>query len=756
MAEYQSTQFQVAVKSPWILPNYKRYTYGIKGSSKNTKGQYISGSVLFEYEDTNETSTGITPTASVKTQYTTADIGIVNSNRVYCIIAIPQASAGYKIKTATSALRRQYLESMYNSMGRETSSWTYLIAVQGGALQIADTWKYGYVSSISTWSDEASVTPNNGTMQYNTDRTNGRNTGDFNELVTKMIDYNLDAVTFAQTTIQAAGLIYDALGSDVLLYQPMGFNLYDNLYPTNNIRLAARVTSTLPVFNILDPDSIINYFQNGDISGADNIEDLTLSDINLATDWTIYVKGARYPDIYVTMASAELNTFLESDKNTTGLSKDDFIVEYKYFYSPDSIIADPEYRPWQSTPYNKTLSTSYKELYTLEEGEWDEPTEAAAIQDYVRLQFRIRLKNSDTYFSRWCYFKIGYIGSPSVPKFNKMDNEGGVVSISDGSTVTIIYDELPPDLDDYENPKNDSDVGNETQPSDNTNMGLGLLTTSYEVTDSNLQKLGAYLWGATFFDNIKLLNNSPIENIVGCKVMPCSVSSTTSSIVIGNVDTKVNGDRVTNIPIVNVGSFNYRGYYGNFLDYAPYTQAYIFLPFIGFVELDPAQYTGHEISVKYAFDVVMGQCKAMLFCDDIYVQSYEGVCGIDVPLVASDRAQVEGGMVSGMASAAIQGDVVSTVSEFATRQYHSTRAGGYSSTLGWVETRLCFIVLILPDAQYPTSYGHDAGYPCNLTCNLGTLSGFTVCSDDIDLSGFSCTESEKEQIKQLLTSGVYL
>ena len=61
-----------------------------------------------------------------------------------------------------------------------------------------------------------------------------------------------------------------------------------------------------------------------------------------------------------------------------------------------------------------------------------------------------------------------------------------------------------------------------------------------------------------------------------------------------------------------------------------------------------------------------------------------------------------------------------------------------------------------PSVQYPKSYKHDFGMPCMITQTLGNLSGFTKCCENIDLTGIVSTNEEKELIKQLLTTGVYL
>ena len=560
-------------------------------------------------------------------------------------------------------------------------------------------------------------------------------------------------------------------------------NLFTNtgLNTTLNFLISGSIASSIPVFSIDNQENLIKYFETGDTSGADNALDMAISKIGMATDWKIYVKGRRYPDLWITMESKELNNYLESEDNAGGWQKNNFTVQYRY--ETIKLVHTPgDIRPMQerqeptsvsdTTPYDETATTSFKQIAKGVYGQYYDEAYALMESDFyeyhVNLQFR--LYKSPDIFSQWCYFDIGLIGSPSISDFKKMNNTCGGIGLSDGSTVELIYDMFPDDIDgEYKDPDNDSDIkgggdddeqsGDNTLPDRVTLASTNLLTTSYRVSNANVQLLGGKLWSSSFWDNIKLLNNSPIENIVGLKIMPCAVNSYTSEITIGNVNMEIDADVITSVPIVNVGSIKFDGYYKNFLDYAPYTQAILFLPFIGFVEIDPAQYTGHTLNVRYSFDIVMGQCKAMLFADGIYCQSYEGTCGIDVPLVASNRAQVEGALIGGALSS-IGGDLISAIgnmgASYLTRQYHSTRNGGYSSTLGWAETRNVYLVLIIPNAQYSKSYGHDIGFPCNLTCQLGTLSGFTVCGDNIDMSGFSCTEEEKAMIKEMLTTGVYL
>ena len=92
----------------------------------------------------------------------------------------------------------------------------------------------------------------------------------------------------------------------------------------------------------------------------------------------------------------------------------------------------------------------------------------------------------------------------------------------------------------------------------------------------------------------------------------------------------------------------------------------------------------------------------------------------------------------------------------ATQQYHYQTQGSYSPACGAYESHLCYIIFNRPSVQYPKTYNHDYGRPCMLSQRIGDLSGFTKCCDNIDLTGIASTNEEKEIIKQLLTTGIYL
>lgn len=284
--------------------------------------------------------------------------------------------------------------------------------------------------------------------------------------------------------------------------------------------------------------------------------------------------------------------------------------------------------------------------------------------------------------------------------------------------------------------------------------------------------LGRFLWSGDIFQKIKALNTSPISNIVGLYYMPIFISGTASIINIGDIDTNINADEIANsTPLYELGSVQYQGRYQNFVDYEPYTNAHIFLPFVGFIRINPTYFTNRTLKVIYSFDLICGLCNAMLFADGIYVESHQGNCGIEIPLISSNRAQVAIGLASSLfqstlslattkglsAMTALQtgGGVFDSVLS-AADSFNSQRQGGYSPATAWCETRQCFIVIESANASYTGTFNHDFGRPCMASHSISQLRGYTVVDSNIDLKGFAgATEEEIKMIRELLSTGFY-
>lgn len=330
---------------------------------------------------------------------------------------------------------------------------------------------------------------------------------------------------------------------------------------------------------------------------------------------------------------------------------------------------------------------------------------------------------------------------------------------SEDTTTAVIAEGDGESDDDYTNP--DDVIVIPDAPSPFTS--LGFLNTSYALTRERCKSFSNYIWTAGLFDNIKLMNQSPIENIVSCKIFPMAFTGTDETMMLGNVETTT-GARIgdTSTFLYDIGTVSVKPYYNSFLDYSPYTTLSIFLPFCGIHELDCKLLMGKSLNVKYAVDVVCGTCKALLYVEGVELYSFDGQMGIDIPIASGTRAQVEKALISGavstVSSIATQNPVgvATSLLNTATSSLHNQTSGSHSSATSAYETLQVYLIYDRPVYQNLEGFAHAFGRFCGLTKNLGNLDGFTVCNENVELSGIVCSSEEKEELKSLLTGGVFL
>ena len=298
-----------------------------------------------------------------------------------------------------------------------------------------------------------------------------------------------------------------------------------------------------------------------------------------------------------------------------------------------------------------------------------------------------------------------------------------------------------------------------------TNSNISLLTTTYAMNESNLKALGRKLWDNSFLENISMINNSPIENILSVKSFPFPINGGASkNVILGNVNMEVTGNELpsTYTPIKTIGTFKVDKKFSGVLEWLNYhTQVICYLPYIGFVELNIKEIIDKTITLKYIYDVITGVCTACFYAGDIEICKYSGTIAIDIPITASNRAQVESGYIMsalGAVGSLLTGNLIGVAgSAFGAlmNQNHFTTKGSPSPSCDAFDEQKAFVIIDYPVYYPPTNYAHDYGYPCNLSMKLGNCKGFTKCAN-VDVDGLSCTEDERAELKRLLEGGVYL
>lgn len=165
----------------------------------------------------------------------------------------------------------------------------------------------------------------------------------------------------------------------------------------------------------------------------------------------------------------------------------------------------------------------------------------------------------------------------------------------------------------------------------------------YNPNLSQLQNLANYLWTDTNFlqtivNHAKQLLEDPIEAIISLAMLPVAIPQGASeNVKVLFISTGVSMPPATTQYVeVDCGTYTLEEYYGSALDYNPYTQVDLFLPFIGQVSLNTDEVMGHTIGVKYRVDIVSGLCVAKVFVDNDCMYQFSGNCAIFMPLNSAD------------------------------------------------------------------------------------------------------------------------
>lgn len=268
------------------------------------------------------------------------------------------------------------------------------------------------------------------------------------------------------------------------------------------------------------------------------------------------------------------------------------------------------------------------------------------------------------------------------------------------------------------------------------------------------------------------INSRLIDYVQDCHIVP--VKPTTGSpahIKLGFRELDTTADIITNEYVVaDLGSVNLTEFYQSFIDYLPFTRAKLYLPFVGFVPLEPEYWQNGSISVKYKFNVYDGSFSAHVIATpdhskisqmtNTVIGQYTGTAIIHLPLTGLNYSSMVAGLIGGagaMVTSIAGGNVAAAATAALNTAASSPQvmsSNAYTASSAFLGQRKPFIVIERSVSHFPQKYAHDAGLPSKITTNLEGASGMTHVSE-VDLSGIGASSEEKAMIRSLLASGVY-
>lgn len=291
------------------------------------------------------------------------------------------------------------------------------------------------------------------------------------------------------------------------------------------------------------------------------------------------------------------------------------------------------------------------------------------------------------------------------------------------------------------------------------------LYTVYNPTNTEINNFGSWLWSANFVDQLLKMFNDPMQAIISLHKVFCSPSvSGRDSIKVGYLDSGVSANVVdAQYVTIDCGSVNLSEQYQNVFDYPPFTDVTLYLPFVGFVKLDPNDVMRATISVIYHVDVLTGACLAEVnVTRDMFggvIYQYSGDCSVHYPLSSGSYMGIVSallGVAGTVASGGALAPMAIGIAAGAMRGHANVeRSGSLSGNAGAMGIKKPYLVIQRPQINTPAEFEKFTGKPSNSLVTIGECTGYIKCKE-VHVINTPATESETQELVSLLKEGVIL
>lgn len=338
----------------------------------------------------------------------------------------------------------------------------------------------------------------------------------------------------------------------------------------------------------------------------------------------------------------------------------------------------------------------------------------------------------------------------------------------------------------------------------NVDGGVGGLVSVYNPTYAELQAFAQWLW-VTYADaTIDKIWNNPFDGVISLHELYATPNKgARKNIKSGFLVSPVSSITIPNrYSEINCGTAIFPEYWGNYLDYSPYSKALCYLPFIGIVELNVDDIVGHAVNITYRVDSYSGAVIALLTCakagSNAVLYQFSGNCSVQMPIAGGTQAAIKaaqisagayqnayhtaglagllGGMLGGLGSllsgsiGGAIGQVIGGAGSYATNQafgqanYTSQTVGAKSSvqhsgqfgeSFGAMGAKRPYMIIKRPVQVVVQNYQDEYGYQAHKYVTIGECEGYLRCRG-VHVQSARATDYEKHAIEQMLMEGVYV
>lgn len=303
--------------------------------------------------------------------------------------------------------------------------------------------------------------------------------------------------------------------------------------------------------------------------------------------------------------------------------------------------------------------------------------------------------------------------------------------------------------------------------------GANTMYSVYKLSETELGDFASWLWSSDILTQLSKAWSNPMGNIIALqKVYVTLPTGTSSTIKVGGVESNVSCMKLNSRYLtVNFGSVNVEEYFGNMLDYNPYTDIQIYLPFIGVQRLDNSDVMRSIISLKYTVDIFTGDLLAEISCyrDLVAITSYQftGNCAVAYPYSSGSMLTRNLGVVSGAgmligaglgiasAGALTAGALASGIGglgAIATSKADISHSSDLSGSIGVMGGKKPYLIITRPQQISNDLQNKFVANANNIVDKISNHSGLIkVTEPQIKISGM---KSEIEMIRNELERGI--
>lgn len=341
----------------------------------------------------------------------------------------------------------------------------------------------------------------------------------------------------------------------------------------------------------------------------------------------------------------------------------------------------------------------------------------------------------------------------------KTDNPA-VDKLADKTAEDIIQDEL-------ENP---NPVTPPVIPPPTIGISSSGFITLFNPTMSKLSALNDVLWSEDFVTNFRKAISNPIDGIISLLAVPINPpTSGSKNVRLGNYESGISMRKVSNqYGTLSCGAMSITEHFHNYMDYAPYTKVCIYLPFIGFVNMNTNEVMNSKISVTYNIDFLTGACMAQVAIGKTGLTAvgyvYTGNMGMQLPITGANYSRfyssviqsagvVAGSIATGGAATVALASMGAALNTAQAAGGDIQKSGGISGNAGFLGEFTPYVIITRPKPNNPNNYNSIEGFLANTTLAVSAVHGYGRVKE-IHLSGIPATSGELAEIESLLKSGI--